>query len=126
MIHDSWSSFSVHDLDAAEKFYSQVLGIRIKRLDMGILEMLPPGGNKVWIYPKDDHQPATHTVLNLIVDNMDKEADRMFGLGITFERYPGFDMDSKGIVRSGKGPTIAWFKDPSANIIGIIEGPPTA
>ena len=126
MIHDSWSSFSVQDLDAAEMFYSQILGIRVNRLDMGILELLPPGGNKVWIYPKDDHQPATHTVLNLIVDNMDKEADRLFGLGIKFERYQGFDMDSRGICRSENGPIIAWFKDPSDNIIGIIEGPTTA
>jgi predicted enzyme related to lactoylglutathione lyase len=126
MIHDSWSSFSVNDLETAEKFYSEVLGMRVKKLEMGILEMHPPGGLKVWIYPKGDHQPATFTILNFIVDNIDKEADRLNGLGITFERYPGFEADARGIVRSGAGPTIAWFKDPSGNILAIIEEPPTA
>lgn len=126
MIHDSWNSFSVKDLEETQKFYAQVLGLQVRTTDMGILELRPPGNSKIFIYPKDNHQPATFTVLNLMVDNIDKEVDRLHGLGISFERYDEFDMDKKGIVRSGRGPDIAWFKDPSENIISLIQTAPTA
>ena len=126
MLHDSWSSFSVRDLEAARTFYSQVLGIRVKILEMGILELHPPGGLKLWLYPKRDHQPATFTVLNFLVDDIDKEVERLNGLGIRFDTYEGFQADEKGIVRSENGPPIAWFRDPSDNIIALIQAAPTA
>jgi catechol 2,3-dioxygenase-like lactoylglutathione lyase family enzyme len=126
MVHDSWSSFSVKDIEESRKFYDQVLGIRVNSLEMGILELHPPGDTKLWLYPKKDHEPATFTVLNLLVDNIDKEVDRFIGLGIRFERYEGFNTDEKGIVRSENGPLIAWFKDPSGNVIALIDSAPTA
>lgn len=126
MIHDSCSSFSIKDLEASRKFYSRILGLRVETPEMGILELHPPGSNRVWMYPKPDHEPATFTVLNLMVEDLNKEADRLLELGISFEQYPGIPMDERGIHRSGNGPTIAWFKDPSGNILSLIEKAPTA
>ena len=126
MIHDSCFSFSIRDLETSRKFYSQILGMQVDTLDMGILEMHPPGINRVWMYPKRNHEPASFTVLNLLVDSIEKEVDRLLSLGIAFERYPGFKTDVKGIVRSENGPAIAWFKDPSGNILALIEAAPRA
>ncbi len=123
MSHDCWSSFSVGDLEEANDFYSRILGLNVGKLDMGILEIHCPGGNKIWVYPKADHKPATFTVLNLIVEDIEKEVGRLNALGITMEQYPKFEADGKGIVRGHTGPPIAWFEDPAGNILAIMEAP---
>ncbi len=80
------------------------------------------GGGEVFIYPKDNHEPATFTVLNFSVDDVDEAVDRLTAAGVTFERYEGFEQDEKGIARGGegRGPTIAWFKDPAGNILSVL------
>ena len=90
---------------------------------MGLLELSPEGGNRVIIYPKPNHVPATFTVLNFPVKNIDEAVDELIKKGITFEQYDGpIKTDEKGICRSGgKGPNIAWFKDPAGNILSLIE-----
>jgi hypothetical protein len=90
---------------------------------MGGLGLHLSGGGEVFIYPKDNHEPATFTVLNFRVDDVDEAVDRLTAAGVTFERYDGFDQDEKGIVRGGEGegPTIAWFKDPAGNVLSVIR-----
>jgi len=117
------SSFSVNDLGKAKEFYTQKLGLKLDN-EMMALQFSLPGGGKMFVYPKPDHQPASFTVLNFIVDNIDKAVDELTKEGITFEKYEGFDQDEKLIARGravGKGPDIAWFKDPFGNILSVIQ-----
>lgn len=117
----AFSSFSVNDLQKAKEFYGQTLGLNVAELaDMGILMLEITGGNKIMIYPKDNHEPATYTVLNFPVSDVEKMVDELTAKGIKFEIYEGFDQDEKGISR-GMGPTIAWFKDPAGNILSVLE-----
>lgn len=122
MFKDSkaFSSFSVNDLDKAKAFYNEVLGLQVTPMDMGHLEV--KGGNHtVMIYPKPDHTPATFTVLNFPVENIDKAVDELISRGVNFEKYEGaIKTDAKGIAR-GDGPLIAWFKDPAGNILSVLE-----
>jgi predicted enzyme related to lactoylglutathione lyase len=123
MLKDSkaFSSFSADDLQAAKKFYREVLGIDASENAMGILDMYLAGGQHVIIYPKPNHVPATFTVLNFPVPDIEKAVDELIGKGVAFERYDGpVKADAKGIYR-GQGPTIAWFKDPAGNILSVIE-----
>ena len=113
----AFSSFSVDDLGAARKFYGDTLGLTIDEQPEGLALQLANGG-RVFLYPKEDHVPATFTVLNFLVDDLDKAVDQMADLGITFEKYP--DTDDKGINR-GAGPDIAWFKDPAGNFLSILH-----
>ena len=114
-----FSSFSVNDVGKAKEFYGKTLGIPAKE-DMG-LELQLAGGIHVFLYPKPDHQPATFTVLNFLVEDIDQAVDEMIGKGITFEQYSGqLQTDEKGICRDGS-PVIAWFKDPAGNILSVIE-----
>ena len=118
----AFSGFSVKDLEIAKKFYGEVLGFETTE-DMG-LNLKLPGGGEVFIYAKENHQPATYTVLNLVVSNLDSAVDELTNQGVTFEKYEGMHQDKKGIARPPKpeyGPPIAWFKDPSGNILGLIE-----
>jgi catechol 2,3-dioxygenase-like lactoylglutathione lyase family enzyme len=117
------SGFSVNDLDAAQQFYGSTLGLDVSKNEMGILDIKLPGGSKVICYPKDDHQPATNTVLNLIVGDLDAAVDELNAAGVQMERYdsPEMQADAKGIVRNEYGPPIAWFKDPAGNIVSFIE-----
>src|SRR6476646_9689639 len=119
---NTFSSFSVTDVPAAKKFYGETLGLDVKDGAMGFLEIDVPGGGDVTCYPKPDHQPATFTVLNLIVPNIDEAVDELNGKGVTMEQYDFGDTktDARGVMRD-EGPPIAWFKDPSGNVISVIE-----
>ena len=119
---NTFSSFSVTDVAAAKKFYGETLGLDVKDGAMGFLEIDVPGGGHVTCYPKPDHQPATFTVLNLIVPNIDEAVDELNGKGVTMEQYDFGDTktDARGVMRD-EGPPIAWFKDPSGNVISVIE-----
>jgi predicted enzyme related to lactoylglutathione lyase len=119
---NTFSSFSVTDVPAAKKFYGETLGLDVKDGAMGFLEIDVPGGGHVTCYPKPDHQPATFTVLNLIVPNIDEAVDELNGKGVTMEQYDFGETktDARGVMRD-EGPPIAWFKDPSGNVISVIE-----
>ena len=118
-----FSGFSVNDLDKAEEFYSNILEFSVKTNAMGYIELDIPDNNNIIIYPKPDHQPAVFTVLNIPVENIDEAVNHLVKKGIQFEQYEGeITTDEKGICRSdGKGPDIAWFKDPAGNIISILK-----
>ena len=119
----AFSGFSVNDISKAKKFYSEILGLEVKDNPMGLLELNLEGGNHIIIYPKPTHVPATFTILNFPVKNIDDAVDDLIAKRITFEQYEGrIKTDEKGICRSGgKGPNIAWFKDPAGNILSLIE-----
>ena len=125
MFKDSkaFSSFAVADVEAARGFYEKTLGLEISDGWMeGLLE-LSIGGASVMVYPKPDHVPATFTVLNFPVDDIEKAVDDLSGLGVTFEQYDQAEIktDARGIARDPAGPAIAWFKDPSGNILSIVQ-----
>jgi predicted enzyme related to lactoylglutathione lyase len=122
---DAMSGFSVDDLEAAHKFYSETLGLTTSLNQMGILDISLPGGGKGIAYPKTDHQPATYTCLNLAVDDIDATVDALIAAGVAMEQYgiPDMKQDAKGIARSENGPAIAWFKDPAGNILSVIQVP---
>ncbi|HEX2023857.1 MAG TPA: VOC family protein [Acidimicrobiales bacterium] len=120
----AFSSYSVDDVEAAKRFYGQTLGLEISDVpDMqGLLDLRLPGGSRVLLYPKSDHIPATFTVLNLPVEDIDTAVDELTSRGVRFETYDEgpITTDERGILR-GPGPNIAWFKDPAGNIISILE-----
>lgn len=120
----AFSSFSVNDLQKAKKFYTDTLGLEVSDNPMGIIELHTDDNTNVMVYPKPNHTPATFTVLNFPVKNIDKAVDELTKKGVVFEQYTGeMKTDAKGIVRGGgeKGPNIAWFKDPAGNIISVLE-----
>lgn len=119
----TFSGFSVDDIGAAKQFYGEVLGIDVEDNEMGILTLKLAGGAEAIAYPKPDHQPATFTVLNFLVDDIDGTVDELTKRGVTFERYEAFEHDGKGIMRgteTNQGPDIAWFKDPAGNILSVL------
>ena len=121
----AFSGFAVDDLDAARAFYTDVLGLDVSNvtdIPGGLLVLNILGGNPVTVYPKSDFTPATYTILNFPVDDVDAAVDELTAKGVTLERYEGFNQDEKGIAR-GNGPAIAWFKDPAGNIMSVLEGP---
>lgn len=121
MLKDShaFSGFSTNDIAAAKAFYGDLLGVDSTEAD-GMLTLRFPGGQNVLIYPKDDHQPATYTVLNFQVPDVDAAVDALTAAGIAFEHYgPDSGQDERGIQRQW-GPPIAWFKDPAGNILSVI------
>ena len=115
----TFSGFSANDIPAEKAFYQDKLGLTVRE-DMGGLTLELPGGQRVFVYPKEDHQPATFTVLNFQVDDVDRAVDELNAAGVRMERYEGMDQDDKGVMRDN-GPTIAWFKDPAGNILSIIQ-----
>jgi predicted enzyme related to lactoylglutathione lyase len=123
-----FSSFSTNDIAKAKEFYQDVLGLEVKEIPMGpegILELHFDGKNNVMIYPKPNHTPATFTVLNLPVDNLEKTVDELTSRGVKFEHYDmgDFKTNEKGILYGhGQGPDIAWFTDPAGNIISVLKG----
>jgi len=118
----AFSGFSVDDLQKAKKFYTEILGIEVKDNPMGLIELHIEGSNRIIIYPKPNHEPATFTILNFPVDNIDEAVDELISKGIKFEQYEGeIKTDEKGICRNPQGPKIAWFKDPAGNILSVIE-----
>jgi len=123
MLADSkaFSGFAVDDLDKAREFYGETLGLRTSILDEGNLMTLHlADGRDTLVYAKPDFAPATYTILNFQVDDVDEAVDELANRGVRFERYDGFDQDEKGIAR-GNGPNIAWFKDPAGNILSVLE-----
>ena len=115
----AFSSFSVNDLEEAKNFYAQTLGLKVKESEMGL--EIHPGDTDVFIYPKPNHTPANFTVLNFLVDDIDKAVDELKKNGVRFEQYDGeIKTNEKGIHRNG-GPSIAWFKDPAGNILSVLE-----
>jgi catechol 2,3-dioxygenase-like lactoylglutathione lyase family enzyme len=117
-----FSSFSVDDLQKAKRFYQEILGLEVSDNPMGLIELNPDGGNRILVYPKSNHLPATFTVLNFVVKNIDASVDELMGKGVSFEQYTGqIQTDEKGISRQNGGPSIAWFKDPAGNIFSLIE-----
>lgn len=125
MLKDSkvFSSFSVDDMPKAKTFYQDTLALNVKEDEMGMLEIHFSDGNRVMIYPKPNHTPASFTVLNFKVDDVEATVDDLVSRGVQFEHYDFEQLktDEKGICRGNGGPTIAWFTDPAGNIISVVE-----
>jgi catechol 2,3-dioxygenase-like lactoylglutathione lyase family enzyme len=121
MLTDShaFSGFSANDIPKAKEFYSRTLGLKVSE-ENGMLTLQLPDGGRVLIYPKENHEPASFTVLNFPVSNVDAAVDELTGAGVEFEHYEGFHQDEKGIQRD-QGSAIAWFKDPAGNILAVIQ-----
>ena len=118
----AYSGFAVDDHEKAREFYGETLGLDVEVIDRGqALLQLNLGDRPVLIYTKPDFIPATYTVLNFPVADVDAEVDALTARGVRFERYEGFEQDEKGIARGGgdRGPTIAWFTDPAGNILAV-------
>jgi len=117
----AFSGFAVDDLDKAEEFYGGTLGLRTSRMEeMPLLTLHLAGERDTLIYEKPDFVPATYTILNFSVDDVDAAVDGLASRGVEFERYDGFGQDDKGIAR-GDGPDIAWFKDPAGNVLAVLK-----
>jgi catechol 2,3-dioxygenase-like lactoylglutathione lyase family enzyme len=115
----AFSGFSVDDLEQARQFYGRTLGVKTSA-ENGLLTLHLAGGRDTLVYPKDDHTPATYTILNFPVDDIDVAVDELAARGVRFARYPGMEQDAKGIQRA-EGPPIAWFTDPAGNILSVIQ-----
>jgi catechol 2,3-dioxygenase-like lactoylglutathione lyase family enzyme len=115
----AFSGFAVNDLAAAREFYGGTLGLRTSE-QHGLLTLHLAGGRDTLVYPRPDHTPATYTILNFPVDDIDQAVDELTGRGVQFERYEGIEQDEKGISRAA-GPSIAWFKDPAGNILSVLQ-----
>ena len=123
MLRDSksFSGFSVDDIDKARAFYADTLGLDVQTGPMGMLNLQLATGARVLIYPKGSaHVPATYTMLNFPVADVERTVDELTARGVAFEHYDMEGVDAKGISR-GQGPTIAWFKDPAGNILSVLE-----
>ncbi|MBP1652677.1 MAG: hypothetical protein H6Q26_2834 [Bacteroidetes bacterium] len=119
----AFSGFSVNDIQKAKTFYQDKLGMEVTDGPMGVMELHINNDSKVLVYPKPTHTPASYTVLNFPVDNIDQAVDELSSKGIRFIKYGGeLNTDDKGIFRGG-GPLIAWFEDPAGNILSVIESP---
>jgi catechol 2,3-dioxygenase-like lactoylglutathione lyase family enzyme len=116
----AYSGFAVDDLDKAREFYGETLGVHAEVLDEenGLLSLHLAGDRETLVYLKPDLEPGNYTILNFVVDDVEKTVDELSGRGVTFERYDGFEQDDRGIDR-GPGPNIAWFKDPAGNILSV-------
>jgi predicted enzyme related to lactoylglutathione lyase len=121
MLSDSnaFSGFSANDISTEKEFYGRTLGLQVTEAN-GLLTLHLSGGGTVLIYPKQNHQPASFTVLNFPVANIDQAVDELAKAGVQFERYSGLNQDERGIHR-GDGPPIAWFKDPAGNILSVLQ-----
>lgn len=118
----AFSSFSVNDIRKAREFYSKILGLIVEDGMEGILSIRLAGGNTAIAYPKTDHTPASFTILNFVVDELEKAVEELAERGVRFETYKEteYETDSKGVFRR-EGPKIAWFKDPAGNVLSVIE-----
>lgn len=115
----AFSGFSVNDIEAAKRFYGDTLGIKVTE-DNGLLTLHVAGGTRILAYPRNDHTPASFTVLNFPVDDIDEAVDELASRGVTFESYPGLETDGRGVFRGG-GPLIAWFTDPAGNTLSVLQ-----
>ncbi len=120
----AFSGFAVDDLDAAKRFYGDTLGLKVSE-ENGLLTLHIAGDRDILVYPKPDHAPASFTILNFPVDDIDRAVDELATRGVRFERYAGFEQDDKGIANppGNEGPRIAWFTDPAGNILSVLQGP---
>jgi catechol 2,3-dioxygenase-like lactoylglutathione lyase family enzyme len=116
----AFSGFAVDDLQKAREFYERTLGLRVSEQD-GLLTLHLAGGRDTLVYPKPDHRPASYTILNFPVPDIDRAVEELAARGVRFARYDGFDQDDKGISRAAGGPPIAWFTDPAGNILSVLE-----
>ena len=126
MLNEShaFPGFSSNDISKAKEFYSRTLGLEVTEAH-GLLTLHFAGGGTAIIYPKEDHEPASFTVLNFPVEDIESAVDGLAGSGVRFERYDGFGQDERGIARPQRpdeGPLIAWFKDPAGNILSVLQG----
>jgi len=115
----AFSGFAVDDLEKARDFYGETLGLKTSE-ENDLLTLHLAGDRATLIYPKPDFEPATYTILNFPVDDIDKAVDELTARGVSFERYDSFEQDEKGVAR-GQGPDIAWFKDPAGNILSVLQ-----
>lgn len=117
---EAFSGFSVNDLGEARRFYGETLGLRVSEENepMSMLELHIAGSQNILVYAKPEHTPASFTILNFPVEDIDKAVDELTGRGVSFERYDG--TDERGIFRGG-GSLIAWFKDPAGNVLSVIQ-----
>ena len=119
----AFSSFAADDIPVARKFYGETLGLKVSE-ESGLLWLHLAGDRDILVYPKPDHAPASFTVLNFPVDDIDRAVDELAERGVRFERYDGFEQDEKGIARpreGEEGPPIAWFTDPAGNILSVLQ-----
>lgn len=121
----TFSGFSVDDLDPALRFYRDTLGLPVRTNEMGGLEIELTEGSSVFVYPKGEaHAPASYTVLNLVVPDIDDAVTELEAAGVSLLRYPGFEQDERGVARSSdpaQGPTIGWISDPAGNVVALIQ-----
>jgi predicted enzyme related to lactoylglutathione lyase len=118
------NGFAVDDIDAAKQFYGETLGLGFKVMseEFGVASIQLAGDRDTLVYRKPDFVPATYTILNFEVGDVDAAVDELASKGVEFERYEGFEQDEKGVAR-GPGPSIAWFKDPAGNILSVLQQP---
>ena len=118
----AYSGFAVDDLEKAREFYGETLGLRTSVIseEGGVMSLDLAGDRSTLVYQKPDYTPATYTILNFPVDDIDKAVDELAARGVRFERYDGFEQDEKGVFR-GEGPYIAWFKDPAGNVLSVLQ-----
>jgi len=117
----AFSGFAVDDLAKARAFYEGTLGVRVTD-EGGLLTLHLAGGDRpTLVYPKGDYAPATYTILNFPVEDVDAAVDALVERGVEMERYPGMDQDERGISRDPNGPRIAWFTDPAGNILSVLQ-----
>jgi catechol 2,3-dioxygenase-like lactoylglutathione lyase family enzyme len=117
---NAYSGFAVDDIEKAREFYGETLGLRTSVLDAdaGLITLHLAGDRDTLVYQQPDSTPASYTILNFVVDDVEAAVDELSARGVQFERYEGFDQDEKGIAR-GNGPDIAWFKDPARNVLAV-------
>jgi catechol 2,3-dioxygenase-like lactoylglutathione lyase family enzyme len=120
----AFSGFSTNDLEATKRFYQDVLGIEVEEANGLLTLQLEGGARPTLVYPKDDHEPASYTILNFPVEDVDAAVDALAAKGVVFEKYQGSPQDEKGIMRGKKhnmGPDIAWFTDPGGNVLAVLS-----
>jgi catechol 2,3-dioxygenase-like lactoylglutathione lyase family enzyme len=115
----AFSGFAVDNVEKAREFYGETLGLKTSE-ENGLLTLHLAGDRDTLVYPRPGHTPASYTILNFPVEDIDKAVDELVGRGVRFERYDGFEQDDKGIHRTG-GPYIAWFKDPAGNVLSVLQ-----
>ena len=116
----AFSGFAAPDIDEARRFYGETLGLKTSMENDLLILHLAGGERPTLVYPKPDFEPATYTILNFPVEDVEAAVDELTSRGVEFERYEGFDQDEKGIAR-GQGPDIAWFRDPAGNILSVLQ-----
>ena len=119
----AYSSFAVDDVEAAREFYGDTLGVGVEVLDEenGLIQLNLAGDRNTLVYNKPDLRPANYTILNFVVEDVEKAVDELSGRGVSFERYEGFEQDERGISRDPGGPPIGWFTDPAGNVLAVLE-----